>query len=427
MDAISTQDDKSPGSDSPLRLSPVAPWIGAAAKLMGCFGVGAFIVLAASFLNSGNQLASAPLPPGEPLTALGFAVTAMRVETATFRDLVPVSGSLAPREDLVVAPEVEGLRIVEIKVEPGAHVRKGDVLAVLASDTADTGLAQSDAQLTRAKAGIEQAKRQIASAEAQQSQANSALERARQLLKTGTIAQAGFEQRKAAAETAVQAVLSAQEALKQAEADLAQLQAQRRDLAMRKNRTVVQAPVDGVVTHRTARVGAIATAGGEAMFNIVAAGGIELEAEVSDLDIGRVAVGQNVRVTISGFGEATGKVRLIAPEIDRATRLGKIRIDLDNGPPYRVGAFASGDVETAVRQSLSVPASAVLMAGDGPTVAVIESGRVRTRSIVTGIEDGDRVEVRKGLNAGDVIIAKAGPFLHDGDAVNVVLAQGEAP
>lgn len=427
MDPISSQDESLRASGDAARPSRFAPWLASAAKVAGCFAIGAFIVLASSFMNSGSQLAGAPLPRGEPLDALGFSVTAMRVETATFRDLVPVSGSLAPREDLVVAPEVEGLRILEIKVEPGAHVRKGDVLAVLASDTADTGLAQSDAQLTRAKAGIEQAKRQIASAEAQQTQANTALERARQLLKTGTMAQAGFEQRKVAAETAVQAVLSAQEALKQAEADLAQLQAQRRDLTMRKNRTLVQAPVDGVVTHRTARVGAIATAGGEAMFNIVAAGGIELEAEVSDLDIGRVAVGQKVRVSISGFGDATGKVRLIAPEIDRATRLGKVRIDLDDGPPYRVGAFASGDVETAVRQSLSVPASAVLMARDGPTVAVIESGRVRTRSIETGLEDGERIEVRKGLSAGDVVIAKAGPFLHDGDAVNVVLAQGTAP
>ena len=414
-----------PASRLPALIFMSLAAIGCGAILMGTFLIGARIA------NSNPQPITieaparlTPAPPNvqaPPKPVGAYAVTVMRAELGTFRDTVPVSGSLVPREDLVVAPEVEGLRIVEVKVEPGAHVRRGDVLAVLASDSADTGLAQSDAQLSRGRATIEQAKRQIAQLEAQQREARNALERARSLLKSGTIARATFEQRETAVATIDQQVLAAREALKQAEADLAQLQAQRRDLTWRRGRTTVQAPVDGVVSRRTARVGAIATANGEAMFNIVASDGVELEAEVSDLDLARVVIGQTARVTISGFGEAAGKVRLIAPEIDRATRLGKVRIALEGRTVLRVGAFASGEVETVVRQGVAVPASALLLAGDGASVQVVEAGRVRSRRVTTGIEDGDRVEVLNGLFAGDLVIVKAGSFLHDGDAVEGVV------
>ena len=364
-----------PASRLPALIFMSLAAIGCGAILMGTFLIGARIANSNPqpiTIEAPARLTPAPPTVHTPTKPVGaYAVTVMRAEPGTFRDTVPVSGSLVPREDLVVAPEVEGLRIVEVKVEPGAHVRRGDVLAVLASDSADTGLAQSDAQLSRGRATIEQAKRQIAQLEAQQREARNALERARSLLKSGTIARATFEQRETAVATIDQQVLAAREALKQAEADLAQLQAQRRDLTWRRGRTTVQAPVDGVVSRRTARVGAIATANGEAMFNIVASDGVELEAEVSDLDLARVVIGQTARVTISGFGEAAGKVRSL-PRKSTAPRGGKVRIALEGRTVLRVGAFASGEVETVVRQGVAVPASALLLAGDGASVQVVE-------------------------------------------------------
>ena len=120
--------------------------IGCGAILMGTFLIGARIANSNPqpiTIEAPARLTPAPPTVHTPTKPVGaYAVTVMRAEPGTFRDTVPVSGSLVPREDLVVAPEVEGLRIVEVKVEPGAHVRRGDVLAVLASDSADTGLAR---------------------------------------------------------------------------------------------------------------------------------------------------------------------------------------------------------------------------------------------------------------------------------------------
>jgi HlyD family secretion protein len=117
-----------------------------------------------------------------------------------------------------------------------------------------------------------------------------------------------------------------------------------------------------------------------------------------------------------------GRVRNVSPEVERATRLGRVRIALPRDPVLRIGAFARGDVELARGRGVAVPASAVIYAADGPIVQVVVDDRVQARHVRTGLSSEGFVQIEDGVAAGEAVVTRAGSFLRDGDAVRPVLA-----
>ncbi|MGE5510622.1 MAG: efflux RND transporter periplasmic adaptor subunit [Bacteroidota bacterium] len=351
-----------------------------------------------------------------------LAVTVAKVAPADFLETVLVTGSLVPREEILVGPEIEGLRVLEVYVDEGQRVEKGQVLARLVNDTLDAQLAQNEASLARSTAAIAQAQSSIVQAEARLAEARNAHERGKPLRESGYLAQSVMDQREAAARTAEAQLVAARDGLKLAEAERAQVEALRRELIWRRGKTEITAPARGLVSRRTAKVGATAAlANVEPMFRIVLAGEIELEADVIETSLAKVQPGQSARVEVAGLGPISGRVRLVSAEVDRTTRLGRVRIFLGDRPELRVGAFARGEVETARGHGLAVPASAVLYGESGPTVQLVNESRIETRPVVLGLLSGGLIEVRKGLDEGDLIVAKSGTFLRDGDAVAPLL------
>jgi RND family efflux transporter MFP subunit len=209
--------------------------------------------------------------------------------------------------------------------------------------------------------------------------------------------------------------------LKLAEAEKAQVEAQRRELVWRRDNTKVTAPADGLISRRTARIGGMATVAAASMFHIIARGEVELDAEVIETELGKVAAGQKARIAVAGNGLVTGTVRLVSPEVDKTTRLGRVRIFLGDDARLRIGSFARGTIGTAQSHGLAVPSSAVVFNSDGAFVQVVVNGRVSRRAIETGLVSGGLVEVRKGIAEGDIVVSRAGTFLRDGDAVRSVL------
>lgn len=354
---------------------------------------------------------------------LAPAVSVAPVEIRDFVETVLVTGSLVPRDEILVSPEIEGLRVLDLKVDEGDRVIKGQVLATLVADTLDAQLAQSDAEMVRADAAIARAKSQIAEAEARAKEAARALDRARPLKKQGWIADSTVDQREAAARSSAALVVAARDALKVAEAEKAQVAARRRELDWRRGNVEVKSPADGIVSRRTARVGGMAVAAGEPMFRIIARGEIELDAEVTEAQILKLKIGQPVVVTAGGGVEANGKVRLISPEINPATRLGKVRVFLGESPNLRIGAFASGTIETARARGRSVPVSAIGYSGQGTTALAVIGDKVQQRNVVTGLTSDGYIEVKDGLSEGELVVARAGTFLRDGDIVRPVLPE----
>jgi len=352
------------------------------------------------------------------------SVTVARVKPSDFIETVLVSGSLVAREDVLVAPEVEGLRILELRADQGDWVKKGDMLAVLETETLDSQLAQNAANLARASAAIAQANSQITEVQARLTEAKAQLERAKPLSEQGYLSQSTLDARTAAQRSLSALLISAQSGLTAAEAEKTQLEAARHELKWRLSRSEVRAPVDGVISRRSAKTGGIATAvgvaAGDPMFLIIQNGEIELDADVGETDVRKLKAGQKVTITVADGISTTGTVRLVSPEVDNTTRLGRVRIFIGADNRLRVGTFASGRIETARETGLAVPVSSVSTSNNISTALVLDGDTVRERKIELGLSAGGLVQVRNGLVDGDRVIARAGTFLKDGDVVRAV-------
>ncbi|GJE36729.1 HlyD family secretion protein [Methylobacterium persicinum] len=371
-------------------------------------------------------LISVPAQAVEPATvpdaaALAPAVTVVAARKQEIVETAVVTGTLVPRDEILVAPEVEGLRITELLVEEGDRVAQGQVLARLSSEMIATQEASNAAAVARAEAAIVQAQSQIVQAEAAEVEARLSLERAQSLMKTGNATAAVLEQRASAAQGAVGRLAAARGGLKAAEADLATAKAAGAEIALRRARTDIRAPEAGIVSRRTARVGATATAVGEPLFRLIARGEIELEGEVPENWLARMKVGDPARLSLDQGREVAGSVRRVYPEVDRMTRLGKVRIRLAPDPALRIGAFARGTVEIARREGVSVPVASLIYAADGQaSLLVVKDGRVEARTVTTGLSADGVTEIREGVAAGERVVARAGSFLRDGDRVRAV-------
>lgn len=376
--------------------------------------------LAAPVHAAGGASASAP---GAAPVGKGPRVTVAPVKHEEIVERLTVTGTLVARDEILISPEIDGLQVVELLAEEGDRVSKGQVLARLRRDTLDALLAHNAASQARADAGVLQARSQIAQAEATLTQARQALQRTADLRQSGFSTKALFDQLTNDEMIAAARLRSANDGLAAAEADRAATAAQRRELSIRLAATEVKAPAAGVISRRSAKLGGTAAmAAAEPLFRLIADGEIELEAEVSELRINSVRISAPATVT-GGERTATGSVRLVSTEIDRLTRLGRLRIAIGNESNMRIGAFARGLVETRKSNGLVVPLSALLY-GEGKTVVqVVKANRVETRTVTTGIIADGRAEIVSGLAEGEVIAVKAGAFLRDGDQITPVEAK----
>ncbi len=384
----------------------------------------AALVLTAATVPASAALAAEASAPQERSAPSVTVVTATRQPIA---DTAIVTGTLVPREEILVAAQIDGYAITEILVEEGDRVKAGQVLARLSRDLIETSLIQNTAQLARAEAAIAAARSSIVEAEAARAQTQASFERARTLRGEGITSVETFEQRQAAAQQATARVTSAREQLRLSEADKALIEAQRRELTIRLQRTEIKAPSDGVVSRRTARIGAIAAAAGDPLFRLIRDGAIELEADVAEMTLARIAIGQKALVRPAGFAnDLPATVRLVSPEITRSTRLGRVRLSLDTPNGLTIGSFARGEIEIVRREAVVAPLSAVLFTAEGPRVQVVKDGVVESRAVTTGIRAAGQIEIASGLQAGEAVVAISGTFLRNGDRVKPVEAAASA-
>jgi multidrug efflux pump subunit AcrA (membrane-fusion protein) len=182
----------------------------------------------------------------------------------------------------------------------------------------------------------------------------------------------------------------------------------------------VQAPVAGLVSSSSAEIGAIASAKGEALFNIVTGNEFDLVGQVPTADLAKLAVDQTAKVVVVGAGDMDGKVRLVAPTIEPNSQLGQVFIAVDPSKHLLVNASGRAIVKTGESCGIAVPLTAILYGSAGTVVQVVRRERVETRRVEVGLLSGGLVEVRQGLAEGDVVVARAGALLREGDPVRPV-------
>lgn len=372
-------------------------------------------------------LAEEPAKPATTAAALqGPAVSIFTAATADVSEVIQVTGTLVPREDVLVAPEVEGLGVSEILVDVGDTVEKGQVLAQLNRDTLDAQIAQFDAQLAQGDASKAQAEAQLAQAKANRLQAAKSLDRTEALKAKGFATTATLDQSQTSSLVNDALVLAAAKAIDVAIANRKATVAQKDQVLWRIGRTEIRSPSAGIVSQRNVRLGQIGSSATNAMFRIIENGDIELEADVPDVSMPRIAKQMPVGVRPAGMTETVqGTVRLIAPEIDKATRLGKVRIALKYDERLRIGASASGFIEIGRKTAVTLPVAAVSYDKDGAYVQLVKDNRVKTQRVTVGLRGGKLAEIASGVAIGDQVVARAGTFVRDGDRVRPVAAPSE--
>jgi HlyD family secretion protein len=338
-------------------------------------------------------------------------------------DRVLASGSIQPEEDVYVQPLVEGMSIETLKVDTGDRVEKDQVLAVLATDT----LLLQKSQLVANKAKVAAARAQLeASLDEARANANEAArqrDRAMELTKTGTVSSSQSEQLKATATAAAARVNAAEKALIANDADMKVAVAQIDNIDLQLSRTDVKAPVAGIVSARSAKIGAIASGAGQPLFTIIRDGKLELKADLAESDVLKVAPGQKAQIAlIGGKKPISGTVKRVDPTVSATTRLGSVEITLDNSSEARAGMYAQAQIITAERTAAALPVTAVTTNSQDITTRVVTDGTVHIVPVTTGIQDGAYIEIASGVSVGEEVVAKAGAYVRDGDKVKPVKA-----
>jgi RND family efflux transporter MFP subunit len=219
-----------------------------------------------------------------------------------------------------------------VLVNVGDVVRKGQVLARF-----DSAMAQADLAQSRAT---------VAEAEAHLAEAAANAQRARDLQPSGALSAQQVAQLLTAERTA-QARLEAVKAVQQVQ-------------QLRLQQAEVLAPDGGVISARSATVGAVVPAGSE-LFRLIRQGRLEWRGEVAATELAQIRRGQKVQVE-GGGTSVTGTVRQVAPTVDAATRNALVYVDLpDTGGRLKAGMFARGEFATGSSTALTLPQSAVLL------------------------------------------------------------------
>ena len=324
-----------------------------------------------------------------------LTVTAAQPQTTSLPVRLAANGNITAWQEAVIGSESNGLRLTQVLVNVGDVVKAGQVLATFSTDSTQADVAQARANLLDAEASALDA-------------AGNA-ERARGLQTSGALSTQQINQYLTLEKTA----------RAKAEAARAGLSAQQ----LRGRQTRVLAPDSGVISSRSATVGAVVGAGTE-LFKLIRQSRLEWRAEVTSAELGRITAGTPVSVRPASGGELQGKVRMIAPSVDPLTRAALVYVDLPvaagKDSPAKAGMFARGDFELGKTDSLTIPQRALVVRdGFNYVLRLSPDNRVSQLKVQTGRLAGDRVEITSGLPADARIVVDGAGFLNDGDLVRV--------
>lgn len=360
-------------------------------------------LFAAGLLLSAS-LAPLPRPAvAQDKPAAATARPALTVSTATVGDAqlprrLVANGNIAAWQEASVGALANGLMLREVLAQVGDSVQKDQVLARFAAESVLAELAAARAALAEAEAAAREAAGNAA--------------RARPLQGTDALSPQQLSQYETAEQTAQARVAAARAQVTLQEVRLAHAE--------------VKAPDAGIVSARLATVGAV-TAPGTELFRLVRQGRLEWRAEVTAAELPLLRPGSTASVTAASGVTLKGRVRVLAPTVDPATRNAVVYVDLPLHPEVRAGMYGSGFFELGNTSGKTVPQQAVVVRdGFAYVFRVSNDQRVRQVRIETGRRSGTQVEVLSGLAERDTVVVQGAGFLNDGDLVRVVPALAPA-
>lgn len=347
--------------------------------------IGALVGGAGAFALYSAKPEAAQKPAG-PVASVTVGV--VLPETTSFARTIAATGTVTARDELVIGSDASGVRLLDVLVDVGSAVRKGQLLA-----RADD--AQLQAQHAQQTAVVKQA-------QAEHQLALSNLERAERM--NDFFSPEALQTRRTNAATAA------------AKVDLAI--AQLGELQVRIAQTRVLAPAAGVISRKAATVGAVVQPGSE-LFRLIRDGELEWRAELPSHSLAQIRPGAAARIVLDNGDALHSRVRLVAPTMDTATRNGLVYVSLPQPGLLKAGAYARGEILIEQAEGLSIPETSLLTRDGNAFVFTLENDKARLTPVVPGARQRGRVEIRAGLQRDARVIGTGAGFVKDGDFVRV--------
>jgi HlyD family secretion protein len=408
----------------------------------------------------------------------GIKVATDKAILRNITETVNASGKVYPEVEVKVSPDISG-EIVELPVNEGDSVRRGQILARIYADIYATQRDQVSAGVAQAKAQLSNSAASIVGLKATLDQAKANYDRQQRLVNDKVISRSEFETAEQAFLTAQANYNAAKEGLKSSEATIRSNEAQLAKADKDMSRTVITAPMDGIVSllavKKGERVAGNSFNVGTEMMRIADMRSIEVRVDVGENDIPKVKIGDTAIVQVDAYSSRkfTGIVYKIANPTTSTTTSSstdvtnyKVHIRLLESSykdlivsgksfPFRPNMSASADIQTKTKKdALAVPLNAVttrdpksdgikdddkkkettttISADKAPATADLEevvfvlqkNGKVKKVKVTTAIQDLTNIEITSGLKKDDeVVIAPynvVSKSLKDGDKVKVV-------
>jgi HlyD family secretion protein len=380
-------------------------------RVLGWFAVGLVVVL------------------GIALALLRPRLQRVTVETAVVERLVPgaagtvltATGYVVAQRKAAVASKGTG-RLVELNVEEGDRVMRGQVIGRLEATDVEASLAAARAVEAQAKADLDRSR-------AVAHEAGLAFDRAKNLLEGKLISQSDFDAAEAKTKTAEAGVLASDAAVASAKANVAYA-------AVQIENTYIRAPFDGTVLTKNADVGEVvapfasSASTKAAVVTLADMSSLEVEADVSESNIAQIHPGQRCLVTLDALAACpyTGRVKKIVPTADRAKATVMTKIEILNRDQRVLpemsakvsflpeGADSSG---ASVQTILAAPSRAIVERHGHPVVFVLHETYVTEVPVTTGQRVGGMMEIKEGLAEGDVVVVDPPAGLQTGRRVAI--------
>jgi multidrug efflux pump subunit AcrA (membrane-fusion protein) len=380
--------------------------------------------------------------PGAASSAATVDVTTAAAITRDLPRFFETTGSLAGDEQTDVAPQTSG-KVVALGVDIGTYVKRGQMIVRLDDSELKLRVDQSLAQLEQAKAAVRQAEEKIglksgqafdpnrvaevAGAKVSLDLADKNLRRAEKLIESGDVSRSFYDQQKAQRDQLKEqydaAIAQARQnyaAVAVARTNVANAEAQ---LALARNSlsySTVSAPIDGFIAERAADLGEYVSPQGK-IATIVRINPLRIRIDIPEQAIPEVRVGQSVSMSTSAWPDKSfsGRIARIAPNVTANSRTLTVEAEIENSSGVlKPGQFATVRIlQARAAPAVLVPARGVITESSVSRVFVIKSGHAEQRLVQVGQAEGDLVEVKSGVTAGEQVATSNLEQLSDGIAV----------
>ncbi len=377
-------------------------------------------------------------------------VVVVKAQRGDLELTIIATGDVAAKNEVKVYSKVEG-RIIELPVDSGDRVKRGQFLAKVEDDTLKAIVAEATASLEVARARwaqmeaglrpqeLEQARDGVQKAEAESKNAELTLKRAEELYEKKFFSVQQLDDARLRLTSAKTLLNSAKEKLKMAEegyrtedrqASLAQLHQAEANLRMAEIKLAesrITAPIEGIISERMVDEGAFVHVS-TGILGIVDMESVKVLVNVSEKDIPHISSGRSAKIVVDAYaGEVfTGRVKKISPVVDRESRTAEVEILVPNKElKLKPGMFARVEMVVDRREdTILVPIDALLSSNGQDYLFVHQNGKALKRTVTIGMKGEDRVEVVENLAEGEEVIVAGMGKLRDNSPIRVVSGKG---